>query len=76
MEFIATLRNFGYFSFLADSEIGEKAVTEVLTFNVTDTSGNVLPSQTLAVLIEPDNNLPPRVKVTPGIKVEYFVLFP
>ncbi|XP_053388167.1 extracellular matrix organizing protein FRAS1-like isoform X2 [Mercenaria mercenaria] len=57
-------------SFLADSEIGDKAVSEVLTFNVTDTSGNVLPSQTLTVLIEPDNNLPPRVKVISGVKVQ------
>ena len=58
-----------YFSYLADTEIGVSAVTDVLTFNISDKIGNVLPEQTLTVLIQPDNNLPPRVKVVSDLKV-------
>ena len=56
-------------SFLADSEIGKKPVTEILTFNVTDSSRNVVPDQVLTVVIQPDDNQPPVVEVLSGIKV-------
>ncbi|XP_052791092.1 extracellular matrix organizing protein FRAS1-like isoform X2 [Mya arenaria] len=62
--------NNGKLSFLADSEIGQSHITEILIFNVSDISGNILPSQTLTVLIEPDNNLPPKVEVTKKLKVK------
>ena len=58
-----------FFSFLADAEIGKKAVTEILTFNVTDSSENVVPNQVLTVVIQPDDNQPPMVKVKSGVQV-------
>ena len=58
-----------YFRFLADSEIGQQSVTEVLTFNVSDTSSNVLPSQTLTLHIDPDNNQAPKVNIVGKMEV-------
>ena len=44
-------------------------MTEVLTFNVSDTSSNVLPSQTLTLHIDPDNNQAPKVNVVGKMEV-------
>ena len=57
------------YSFFADAEIGKRPVTEILTFNVTDSSGNVVPNQVLTVVIQPDDNQPPLVKVLSGVQV-------
>ena len=45
-------------------------MTEILTFNVTDSSGNVVPNQVLTVVIQPDDNQPPMVKVKSGVQVK------
>ena len=44
-------------------------MTEILTFNVTDSSRNVVPDQVLTVVIQPDDNQPPVVEVLSGIEV-------
>ncbi|XP_076458587.1 LOW QUALITY PROTEIN: extracellular matrix organizing protein FRAS1-like [Babylonia areolata] len=62
--------NQGLLRYIADGEIGLKPVTELLHFNVTDSSRNLLPSQVLAVLITPVDNQPPHLSVSPGPKVE------
>ncbi|KAL3876627.1 hypothetical protein ACJMK2_034445 [Sinanodonta woodiana] len=62
--------NNGYISYHSDKEIGQKSVTEILAFNVTDSSNNSLPNQVFTVLIEPVDNQPPRVRVGPKVLVE------
>ena len=59
------------FRFVADGEIGSKAVTELLYFNVSDASRNLLPSQVMSVLILPVNNQPPVVTVAHDLEVSY-----
>ncbi|KAH3869870.1 hypothetical protein DPMN_033043, partial [Dreissena polymorpha] len=61
--------NSGKLSYLADSEVGINFVSEVMTFNVSDLSGNILPSQTLYVLVEPVNNVPPKAQIVGDLKV-------
>ncbi|XP_035826399.1 extracellular matrix protein FRAS1 [Aplysia californica] len=65
-------RNIFFFfsSFHAEQEIGPRALTELVYVNVTDASGNLLPSQILSVLITPVDNLAPVVVVGPLLKVE------
>jgi hypothetical protein len=46
---------------VADGEIGTKAVTELLYFNVSDSSRNLLPSQVMSVLVLPADNQSPVV---------------
>ena len=46
-------------------------MTEILTFNVTDSSRNVVPKQVLTVVIQPDDNQPPVVEVKSGMEVGY-----
>lgn len=55
--------NKGLVRYVADSEIGTKAVTELLYFNVSDASRNLLPSQVMSVLIIPVDNQAPLVTV-------------
>ncbi|ESO99609.1 hypothetical protein LOTGIDRAFT_173674 [Lottia gigantea] len=62
--------NRGHLSYKADSEIGNKAITELIYFNVTDLSRNLLPSQILSVLILPLNDQTPMVTVGPNIEVD------
>ncbi|KAK7498552.1 hypothetical protein BaRGS_00010212, partial [Batillaria attramentaria] len=62
--------NSGRVRYFADSEIGSKAVTELLYFNVSDASRNLLPSQVLSVLITPVDNQAPIVTVGPDLQVE------
>ncbi|GFO33129.1 extracellular matrix protein fras1 [Plakobranchus ocellatus] len=61
--------NDGKVRFLSDQEIGSRAVTELVYVNVSDASGNVLPSQILAVVILPVDNLAPTVVLGPSLQV-------
>jgi hypothetical protein len=54
---------------MADKEIGTEPITEVLTFNVSDSSGNILPNQILSVVIEPVDNRAPAVFVGSTVQV-------
>ncbi|XP_041363241.1 extracellular matrix organizing protein FRAS1-like isoform X2 [Gigantopelta aegis] len=57
-------------SFKAEEEIGSQPITELLYFNVSDSSRNLLPNQVLSVFITPHDNQSPVVAVGPDIKVE------
>ena len=63
------------FRFVADGEIGSKAVTELLYFNVSDASRNLLPSQVMSVLIIPVDNQPPVVTVGPDLEVSIQIVY-
>lgn len=55
--------------YVANGEIGNKSLKEVLYFNISDASHNVLPSQVLSVLITAVDNQPPVVQVGPAVEV-------
>ena len=57
---------------MADKEIGSEPITEVLTFNVSDSRGNILPNQILSVVIEPVDNRAPAVTI--GSPIQVFML--
>ena len=65
-----------HYRFVADGEIGSKAVTELLYVNVSDASRNLLPSQMLSVLITPVDSQPPVVTVGPDVQVGVTVRVP
>ena len=54
---------------MSEKEIGARAVSEVVYFNVTDSGGNKLPMQMFSISITPVNNQPPVTKVGPGVQV-------
>ena len=49
--------------YVAEGEIGSQAVTDLLLFNVSDASGNVLVKQVFPVTVTPVNDQPPSVTV-------------
>ncbi|XP_069123568.1 extracellular matrix organizing protein FRAS1-like [Argopecten irradians] len=59
-----------HISYQSDREIGSQPITEVLVFNVSDTSGNMLNNQILSVIIQPVDNQEPLVKFGPEIQIE------
>ena len=59
---------------MSDKEIGSEPITEVLTFNVSDSNKNILPNQILSIVIEPVDNKAPVVNVGTGIQV-FFLIF-
>ncbi|KAL5018410.1 hypothetical protein ScPMuIL_004132 [Solemya velum] len=61
--------NTGYVSYTADREVGNQPIRDVMSFNVSDSNGNVLPSQAFTALIEPKDNQSPRVHLGPEIEV-------
>ncbi|XP_038060993.1 extracellular matrix protein FRAS1-like [Patiria miniata] len=49
--------------YVAEGEIGSQAVTDLLFFNVSDASGNILVKQVFPVTVTPVNDQPPSVTV-------------
>ncbi|VDI42839.1 Hypothetical predicted protein [Mytilus galloprovincialis] len=61
--------NKNFIRYMADKEIGSEPVSDILSFNVTDSSGNILPNQVLSVTIEPVDNRAPVVTIDEGGEV-------
>jgi len=59
----------------APIEIGSDALIEYIYFDINDKVGNLLPNQLLTVNVEPVNNQPPSVKVSPSVKIKRGELF-
>ncbi|XP_048248290.1 extracellular matrix organizing protein FRAS1-like isoform X2 [Haliotis rufescens] len=62
--------NNGRLTYKSVEEIGSRSLTELVYFNITDSSRNLLPSQVLSVLITPTDNQSPLVSVGPDLKVQ------
>ncbi|CAG5116316.1 unnamed protein product, partial [Candidula unifasciata] len=62
--------NEGKVSFIADTELGLKSVSELVYVNISDSSGNVLPNQIISLHILPMDNLPPTFITGAHMEVE------
>ncbi|XP_033644314.1 extracellular matrix protein FRAS1-like [Asterias rubens] len=68
--FVQTAMNDYDIRYVAEGEIGSQAITDLLFFNVTDASGNMLVKQVFTVTVTPVNDQPPSVTIRgDGIKL-------